>query len=181
MTSYDDLIKLYRVEHPLDWVPPASVTSWGVYLQTDPDLLKKFGAERLACTHPNITSQPSYHLLYGLYKGGWNSLLHLYVQTLPGCCGVALFSNMQLTGFASGLFEKPKEMIDTLVPKYEAWSKNLGYTVMMATELQPELQPGNYDWAGAEHKAYTKAGWKPLQEFKNRRSGNQVTILTKEL
>lgn len=89
-------------------------------------------------------------------------------STMPGCCGVVVSTNSYILDGLRGdkvlgrIFHKLKEHV----------ARELGYSKMIATVQAlnlPEVIGGS------------KAGWKLAEPFRNKRSGNDIFFMFKDL
>jgi hypothetical protein len=86
------------------------------------------------------------------------------LQQLPGCCGVCVSfwartaDGQKRKGYGTALNEYRKEL-----------AKSMGYTVLMCTDVAHNVP---------QRKILEKNGWKTLQSFTNKRTGNTVNIST---
>jgi hypothetical protein len=86
------------------------------------------------------------------------------LQQLPGCCGVCVSfwartaDGQKRKGYGTALNAYRKEL-----------AKKMGYTVLMCTDVDRNVP---------QRKILEKNGWKTLQSFTNKRTGNKVNIST---
>lgn len=149
---------------------------WGDLAVENRSLLKLFETKKLAYKRD---AEHSEYRLYALYEKGWYQVCRFWIDRFPGCCGMVLVHDFMVSTFWNHAVEdKYQDTLNTMIQFYEKAARDLGYTTIMATELD---ETGNDQWAAREYNCYTKAGWKPLKDFVNKRTSKKVIILCKEL
>jgi hypothetical protein len=144
--------------------------TWGYYFASNADLRKALDADELGVSESCTT--PAQCTLYGRRDKLWYTICVFYMCQFPGLCGAAMVSNMTWSGLG---FTYTKERHDALTNAYCEAAKNLGYSYLITAETRA------YTEGAAESASYKRAGFKPILEFKNKRTSNQVEIIAKEL
>lgn len=128
----------------------------------------------------NIESQPDYR--EGVFHD-WNPIyirlesekfpfVNFQLQQMPGCCAVLVLSYVKFKPFTQENFVE-------IVSLVEDAAKNAGFGSVAMTQCVPAFSPMFWDkepWIKCLDK-----GWISSKAFRNAKSGNLVTYLTKDL
>jgi len=123
---------------------------------------------RVVGSEPIIeTPQEDQYVLATYGAGRYVQISAFSIAELPGCCGVAVFYHCSVaTDFQN------KGLGKLLLILREEAARKAGYTYAQATVLKANK---------AELKILKDQGWKPLADFKNKRTGHEVLVLGKIL
>lgn len=144
---------------------PAFVTSYypmgaGFYLMKEEEALKSTQPEQGRCLRHIAPGGESFYLS--------GNIAQFNLTQFPSCCGLLLSYTTMVRS------EWQKKGIGALVMELkEKIAREAGYTRLMGTLILPSMT--------AEKKLWDRSGWKVVEEWRNRRSGNMVVTGQKDL
>jgi hypothetical protein len=107
-----------------------------------------------------------------IVKKGALTLFQFNLSVLPHCCGICVFSNLQVQSHILNNNSIRGKGIGRYATMFaEDLSKTMGYSIMISAD-----KSSNYTTRIAK-----KRGFNPLINFTNKRNGNALTFYSKEL